>query len=309
MQSIKYTLLLVLTAMIWGVAFVVQSIGMNYIGPHTFCCLRFAVASLAMLPVIALRGRMGIDETPRHAAKAGSRAALNKKMAIAGALCGAALFIASSLQQMGLVTADAGKSGFITAMYIVLVPVLGIFIGRRPRLITALSALMGAAGLYLLCIKGGDMRLARDDIYLILCALFFSIQILLLDRFAPGLDPVRLTLCQFIVHAVLSGVCVLIFERPTWEGIRACALPILYAGLLSSGIGYTMQTIAQSRIQPTLASIAMSLESVFSVLAGVLLLGERLTGREWGGCAMMFAAVLLAALADSRREQPAQARE
>ena len=295
MARLKYSLLLLLTALIWGTSFVAQRVGMGLIEPHTFGFLRFALASAAMGAIVLLRDRRAARRSGAKAASSSDR----KLLLLGGILAGLAMFTGSTLQQFGLVDTEPGKAGFITALYIVLVPVIGLAFGRKATLITALSVLISVTGLYMLCIKG-DFQLQQADLYLILCAFAFSVQILLLEHYAPLCDPYKLTLIEFIVNFVLSGICALLFEHPTREAIIQCVVPLLYTGLLSSCVGYTLQTVAQSKLQPALASLLMSLESVFSVLAGAVLLGNVMPAREWIGCGLMFIAVTLSILGEKK---------
>lgn len=296
--KLRSSLMLLLAAFIWGTAFVAQSIGMNYIGPHTFGGIRFTIGGIVLLPLIALRTRQGQDATHQISAKLGSRRRARRYLALAGLCCGGALFCASTLQQIGLTGTDAGKAGFITALYIVLVPVAGLFMGRRITRVIALSVGMALVGLYLLCV-GGGFSLSATDCYLLACALCFTAHIMIIDRFSGLVDPVRLSSAQFFISGALSLVCMCAFEQPDMRAIVDCAGPILYAGVLSSGVAYTLQIVAQRHTPPATASLLMSFESVFSVLAGAVVLGESLTLREGAGCAIMFAAILISQLGDA----------
>lgn len=300
--KLRSSLMLLLAAFIWGTAFVAQSIGMNYIGPHTFGGIRFTIGGLVLLPLIALRTRRGQDASRQIAAQLGSPRRARRALILAGLCCGAALFCASTLQQVGLTGTDAGKAGFITALYIVLVPVVGLLLGKRVTRVVALSVAIALVGLYLLCV-GGDFTLSVTDLYLLACALCFTVHIIIIDRFAGLVDPVRLSSAQFFVSGALSLVCMCIFEQPDWSAILNCAGPILYAGVLSSGVAYTLQIVGQRHTPPAAASLLMSFESVFSVLAGAVVLGETLTAREGAGCAIMFAAILLSQLGDVALER------
>ncbi len=293
-KQLKYTLLLALTALIWGIAFVAQSEGMKAVGPFTFNASRMLVGAVALAPVIR-----GMDAAR---ARSGQRIPVDKRaLLLGGVCCGAALFVASSFQQSGMQYTTVGKSGFLTAMYIVLVPVLGVFLGRRTRWALWLSVALAVTGMYFLCISG-ETGVNRGDVLCLLCALFFACHIMVIDRFSPRMDGVRLSCVQFLVCALLSAVAMAIFEKPTWAGLRAACLPILYAGVMSSGVGYTLQIISQKHVNPTLASLVMSLESVFSALAGWALLGQSLSGRELFGCALMFTAIILAQLPLGRKK-------
>lgn len=298
-MSLKYRsgLMLLLAAFIWGTAFVAQSVGMDFVGPHTFGGIRFTLGGIVLLPVIALRTRRGADSTAAHIARLGSPAKAWRATIIAGVCCGIALFCASTMQQMAMITVDSGKAGFVTSLYIVLVPVLGLLIGRKLTPMIAISVLMAAAGLYLLCMSGG-FALETTDLLLLGSALFFAIQILAVDHFVTSVDPVRLSCAQFFVDGVLGIICMFLFEQPSLEAIWACLGPILYAGVLSSGVAFTLQVVGQQHTPPAAASLLMSFESVFSVLAGAVMLGETLTTREGMGCVVMFAAILISQLGD-----------
>lgn len=284
-EQLKGSLLLLLGTAIWGCAFVAQSVAMDHIGPFTFQVGRSLLAVLVLAPVAAMfdRGKSGDSYCARWT---------DKRLWKTGLLCGLALFAASGLQQMGMVHTDPGKAGFLTAMYIVLVPVLGLFLGKRPPVVVWLSVVIAVVGLYFLSWTGvGGVNIG--DIYLIGCALTYAVQIILVDRLAPGLDGVRLNCIQFLVVAVLSAVVMVFTETPTWSGVIACAGALLYTGVLSSAVGFTLQIFGQQRVSGERAALIMSLESVFAVLAGLVVLGQTLTGAESIGCVLVFAAVLL----------------
>ncbi len=297
-------LLLVLTAFIWGCAFVAQSVGMDYVGPFTFNAARSILGGIALLPVIYVmnRGKKRKDALPdenmvKHAAEKKQE---RKTLLLGGICCGAALAVASSLQQIGIMYTSAGKAGFITALYILIVPIIGIFLGKRAGKKVWIGVALAVVGMYFLCINGG-FSIARGDFYVILCAVGFSVHILVIDHFSPKVDGVCMSCIQFFVSGILCGIPALIFEQPQIGGVLSAWMPILYAGVLSSGVGYTLQIVAQKKTDPTVASLLMSLESVFSVLAGWVILGERLSGREMFGCVLVFAAVILAQLPERRK--------
>lgn len=292
-EQLKGSLLLLLGTVIWGCAFVAQSVAMDHIGPFTFQTGRSLLAVVALLPVTALfdRGKSG-TYLERWT---------NRKLWKTGLLCGAALFVASGLQQMGMVYTDAGKAGFLTAMYIVLVPVLGLFLKKRPGVQVWISVAIAAVGLYLLsCIGAGGMNIG--DVYLIGCAFAYAVQITLVDRLAPGLDGLRLNAIQFFVVAVLSSLVMAFTETPTWGGILQSGTALLYTGILSSAVGFSLQILGQQRISSERAALIMSLESVFAVLAGWLILGETMSGAETIGCVLVFAAVLLSQWQPKQKE-------
>lgn len=294
-KKILNTFLLILTAFIWGSAFVAQSVGAEYVGAFTFLASRSWLAGIALLPVIFFlqRSQRAGAGAPQAAAAPGAR----RTLLLGGIACGAFLFMASAAQQIGIAQTTTAKAGFITAMYVLIVPVLTLFMGRKVGKRIWLCVAMGVVGLYLLCMVG-SLSLSRGDTMVLLCALLFSGHILIIDHFSPRTDGVKLSCIQFFVCAILSTVFMFLFEQPTWETIRAAAMPILYAGILSSGVGYTLQIVAQKEVNPTVASLSLSLESVFSALAGWAILGQALSLRELSGCALMFAAIVLAQLPD-----------
>lgn len=287
--KVRNSCLLFLTACIWGSSFVAQSVGMDYIGPYTFNCLRFLIGSLVLLPVIFFSRHRKKDQKGRSK----DRTLQKKEMLCGGIVCGVVLCIASTLQQIGIIYTTAGKAGFLTAMYIVLVPVLGLFLKRKAGLQLWISVGLALIGLYLLCMKGA-FSLNGGDVLLILCAVGFSVHIMVVDYFSPKLDGMILSCIQFLVAGLISGIGMLLSEQFDWHMVLLAAKPILYSGVLSCGVGYTLQVIAQKGLNPTVASLLMSLESVVSVIAGFLVLHEVLSGRELLGCVFMFAAVILA---------------
>lgn len=287
--KVRNSCLLFLTACIWGSSFVAQSVGMDYIGPYTFNCLRFLIGGLVLLPVIFFSRHRKKDQKDRSK----DRTLQKKEILCGGIVCGVVLCIASTLQQIGIIYTTAGKAGFLTAMYIVLVPVLGLFLKRKAGLQLWISVGLALIGLYLLCMKGA-FSLNGGDVLLILCAVGFSVHIMVVDYFSPKLDGMILSCIQFLVAGLISGIGMLLSEQFDWHMVLLAAKPILYSGVLSCGVGYTLQVIAQKGLNPTVASLLMSLESVVSVIAGFLVLHEVLSGRELLGCVFMFAAVILA---------------
>lgn len=284
-KELRANLLLLLTAMIWGAAFVAQSVSMDYIGPFTFLFARSVLGGVVLLPVIAVINRgqkkQAAQEKKKHT------------LMLGGVCCGAALFVASGLQQIGIQYTTAGKAGFITAMYMVLVPICGLFFGRRPESKVWGAVLVALAGMYLLCLyPSGFKNLSRGDLIEMLCALGFTCHILVIDHFSGRVDGVKMSCIQFLVCGALAGIGMLAFETPSWQSIKAAALPICYAGILSSGVGYTLQIVAQKDTQPTVASLLMSLESVFSLIFGWMILKEAMSGVELLGCLIMFAAII-----------------
>ena len=277
---------LLLATIIWGSAFVSQSVAMEHLGPFSFQGIRCALAVIGLMPVIALFDRKNKD------GKSYWRRWADKKLWLAGILCGIPLFLACNLQQLGLVDTDPGKSGFLTAMYIVIVPILSIFRRKMPSIMVPISVILAVAGLYFLsCV--GVTSISTGDLLLLACALMFAIQITFVDIFAPSVDALRLNALQALVCAVLSSVIAAFTEQPTWQGIWDCALPLAHTGFLSMGAGYALQIIGQKHVEPTLSSLIMSLESVFAVIFEMLLLQQFLTGWETIGCVLVFAAVIL----------------
>ena len=282
-EQIKGILQLSFATLIWGSAFVAQSVGMDHLGPMSFQAVRSALAVLALLPVILL-----MDRDPKVYLLRWKSKSLWKT----GILCGLSLFVAQGLQQVGLLYTEPGKAGFITAMYIVLVPVLGLFLGRKCGIRVWISVALAVAGLYLLsCV--GVTQINIGDILILGAAAAFAVQIVLIDVLAQELDGIRLNCIQFLVVAVLSALTAAFTETLTWQGILDCAVPLLYTGVLSSGVAFTLQILGQQHLPPEPASLIMSLESVFAVLAGWAILGQTLRPTELLGCGLVFIGVIL----------------
>lgn len=295
MNKTKNTFLLLLTAFIWGVAFVAQSVGMDYVGPLTFNAVRFIIGAIFLIPCIAFLDKLKEKEN-QAAGKNTPAAPQNKKVLITGGICcGIAIAAASTLQQYGIAYTTVGKAGFITALYIVIVPILGIFLKKKPRLIIWLSVLLALVGLYFLCMTD-SLSFSKGDTLVLLCAFVFSLHIMIIDHFSPMVDGVRMSCIQFAVAGILCGIPALIFEHPTFSSLIAAWAPVLYAGILSCGVAYTLQIVAQKNYDPTVASLLLSLESVFSVLAGWVILHQSLSPREIFGCVLVFIAIILVQL-------------
>lgn len=277
--------MLLLASLIWGVAFVAQSAGMEYVGPYTFTAVRSALAALGLGVMILLFDRMGIS--PKNTDR--------KLLWRAGLVLGVVMTVASNLQQIGLVTTSAGKAGFITSLYIVFVPVFGLFIKRKPHFMLWFCVLLALAGLYFLSIKT-DFTVSDGDLLVLACAVVFTFQILLVDHYAPKVDIIRLNCIQFTVMAVLSGIPMLLFEQPKISAISDAWLTILYAGIFSGCGAYTLQMLGQRRVEPTTASLLLSPENVFAMIAGWILLGQTLSARELLGCALVFVAIICSQL-------------
>ncbi len=288
----KNAFMLILTAFIWGTAFVAQSMGMDYLGPFTFNGVRSMICGIALLPCIALLNKIN--------GASGKRSGSKKDLITGGIACGLLLFAASSLQQVGIQYTTAGKAGFITAFYIVIVPVLGIFLRKKTGWKVWLAVLLALTGLYFLCMTG-KFSVGKGDLLIFLCALVFSLHILVIDYFSPRADGVKMSCIQFFVCGLASLPFMMTMETPRLSAMLEGILPLLYAGVLSCGVAYTLQIVGQKNVNPAVASLILSLESCFSVLAGWLVLGERLSVRESIGCVLMFTAIILAQLPDKKK--------
>lgn len=283
--------MLLATALIWGLAFVAQSDGMNYVGPFTYNATRTLLGGFVLIPVIALLKALDkhgkSDEAPQK--KAPLRTTI-----IGGICCGIVFFIAGSLQQIGITMTTVGKAGFITALYIVIVPLIGVILYRKTSLKIWLCAAVAVAGFYLLCINEG-FSVSSGDLLVLLCAVFFAVHITVIDRFnAKNTDGTLMSCIQFFTAGIMMLVCMFIFEKPDIDAIMAAWLPILYGGVMSCGVAYTLQILGQRHTEPTVATLIMSLESVFAALFGWLLLHETLSLKELAGCALVFVAVIFA---------------
>lgn len=290
-QTIKSSFLLFLAAVIWGVAFVAQSVGMEYMGPLTFNASRFLIGGIVLLPFVFVQERKTLqdletkEERRRH----------YKVTLIGGLCCGVAICIASTLQQFGILSTSVGKAGFITALYIVLVPIFGLFLKRKPSKMVWLCAVLAVVGLYLLCVNE-TLTLNFGDILVFCCALVFTVHIMVIDYFSPKANGVTLSCIQFLFSGVVSLILAFIFETPQISAIVSGIVPVLYAGVMSCGVAYTLQIIGQKHVEPAIASLILSLESVVSVLAGWLILHEVLSGKEMLGSLLMFLAVIMVQL-------------
>ena len=295
-SSAKNLCLLFVAALIWGTAFVAQSVGMDHIGPFTFNAVRSLVGGIALIPVILFFNRRKSPE--RRETERANR----KTLLLGGVCCGLALGVASCLQQVGIQYTTVGKAGFITALYIVIVPILGLFFRKKVGAKLWISVVIAILGLYLLCMSG-SLRLSWGDFLVLLCALCFSAHIMVIDYFSPKVDGVAMSCIQFFVAAVFSAVLMLAVEGvPDPHAVAISWMPILYTGVLSSGVGYTLQIIGQKGVNPTVASLVLSLESVISVLAGWIILGQSMSSREILGCVLMFGAIILAQLPERKKK-------
>ena len=283
---------LIFATIIWGSTFVAQSVGMDYVGPFTFQAVRCMLAVLVLLPVIALFDRK--DN------KGFWKKWLDKMLWVGGIACGIALFAAANLQQVGMVSTSAGKAGFLTAMYIVLVPFVGLFLKRRPGIMAIVSVPIAVVGLYLLSCANVS-QINTGDILLFGSAFAFAIQITLVDSFAKRVDNLRLSCIQSLICALLTGIVMILYETPNVGAILSCWLPICYAGILSMGVAYSLQIVGQRYIEPTAASLIMSLESVFAAISGWLILHERMSVQETAGCILVLMAVILSQIPIKRK--------
>lgn len=273
--------MLLLAAFIWGTAFAAQILGMEHIGPFTFASFRYFVGTLTLVPVILFSG--------------GGEKIFTRDTLKYGVVCGLVLFAGTSLQQVGLQYTQAGKAGFITTLYVVCVPIFGLFLGKSVRRVEWLAVALSVTGLYLLSVKEG-FSIERGDTFVIVGALFWSAHIMCCDSFTKTLDPLKLSCIQFFTSFVLSTVVMFLFEEPSLTSVRSSWLPIAYVGVLSTGVAFTLQMVGQKHSEPVTASLILSTESIFAALGGYFVLHEVLTTKELFGCVLMFAAVIIAQL-------------
>ena len=305
-KQIRGSIMLLIAAIIWGSAFVAQSEGMEYVEPFTFASVRFFIGSIVLLPVISFMKKKEtgnanlLEDYDKGIGIKGF--VLKHKLLVTGSIfCGLALTFATNFQQWGIkYVSSVGKAGFITTLYIVLVPVFSLFIGKNVRPLIWVALAFAVSGLYFLCFTS-KLTFEILDILLIMCAVFFSLQIMIIDHYVDRVNPVALSSLQFFIVGVISAICMFIFEKPSISAIMSAMVPILYAGVLSSGVAFTLQVIAQKDLDPTLASMIMSLESVVSVLSGFVLLNQKLSLREVLGCVLMFIGVILAQLPEKKQ--------
>ncbi len=291
-KKLRANLFLLLAAFIWGMAFVAQSKGMESCGPFLFNGVRSILGALVLLPLIAVLDKKEKKEKG------------NTSWPIFGGIsCGVVLFLASSFQQMGLLETGPGKAGFITALYVVLVPVFSLFLGKKMTAVTWISVAIALFGMYLLCMNGELLTLAKSDLLVLLCAVLFTGHIMVIDHFAPHVDCVRMASLQFFVSGILSLLAALCTEDIQITYILDAALPIAYTGILSSGVAYTLQVVAQKDTDPASAALICSLESVFALLGGVVLMGEVFSGRELWGCLLTFGAIMLSQLPEFKKRK------
>ena len=283
-------MLLLLAAVIWGAAFTAQSVGMEHLGPFSFNAIRFSIGGVVMLPVVAFRQRSLKKKA------AGPEAGFTKRLVFTGVLCGLLLTLANSIQQIGLLYTSPGKAGFITALYVIIVPVIGLFFGNRPTLRLWISVVIAVAGMYLLCVTD-TFSVEKGDILIMICALIFAVHIMAIDRLAHDLDGITMSCIQFLTAGVIcSAIVPLTGEVITLGAVKSAAIPLLYAGVFSCSFAYTFQTVGQQNTTPTAASLLLSTESVFAAIAAWLLIGDTMTVREIFGGMLSFLAVILSQL-------------
>ena len=295
-NPLKGITLLLIGSFIWGTTFVAQSVGTNHLNAFSFNCIRNFIGVFALIPVLwwqVSSDKQGATNEKSYSMTYRLKNIFTRDLILGGIICGTALCLASNFQQLGIEHSTVGKSAFITTLYIVLVPLLGLFLKRKLSAQIWFGVILAMIGLYLLCMKDEAFVLSTGDIYLLLCAFFFSIQIMAIDHFAPKVNAIALSMMQFLTTALLSGIGMIFTELPSLENILGAMIPLLYAGVLSSGIAYTFQIIGQKHLAPAVASLLMSLESVFATLAGWVVLREVLSTKELIGCGLVFGAVIL----------------
>ena len=282
-MQIRATLILLAAAAIWGLAFVAQRVGMDHLGPYTFNAIRFALGGLSLLPLIWYYRRQPQSQTPQSS---------SRLLLYSGALAGTILFIAASFQQVGIMYTTAGKAAFITCLYIVLVPLFGLLMKRKIARLTWLGCCLSLVGLYLLSIKE-DFSIGYGDLLELIGALFWTLHILLIDHISRRVDTLKLALLQFLTCSLLSGLTAMWIESATIGAVFAAAIPLLYGGVGSVGVAYTLQIVGQKQVSPAHAALTLSLETVFAAIGGFLILNEILGSRELAGCALMLAGMVL----------------
>lgn len=288
-KNIKGNIILMITALIWGSAFVAQSVGMEHVGPFTFITARYIIGGIFLIPCMILLNKINKSNVKKY------EKSDRKNLIVGGILCGIALFVASSFQQIGIEYTTVGKSGFITALYIIIVPILGMFFKKKVQGRVWISVVIALIGLYLLCINE-SFKISNGDLLILMCAFCFSIHILIIDKYSPIVDGVKMSCIQFFVAGILGVIPMYIFENPNIYNLLQAYSPILYAGVMSSGVAYTLQIIGQKYTSPVMATLIMSLESVFAALSGWIILGEVFSIKEFCGCVLVFVAIIFAQL-------------
>nr|WP_251388475.1 DMT family transporter [Mediterraneibacter agrestimuris] len=296
--QLRNSFLLLLTAAIWGVAFVAQSVGMDYVGPFTFNMIRSVIGGIVLIPCIFLLDKISPKEKKELSAKEQKKE--RKTLLTGGICCGILLAFATNFQQIGIQYTTVGRAGFITACYIIIVPLIGItFFKKKCRSTIWLAVILALVGLYLLCITE-EFSIGYGDFLVLICSFLFSLHILVIDYFSPLVDGVKMSCIQFFVCGIVSGIPALFTETIVWTNVLQAWMPVLYAGVMSCGVAYTLQIVGQKNMNPTVASLILSLESCIAVLAGWIILGESLTSREVKGCILMFAAIVLAQMPEKK---------
>jgi len=293
-KSVKGPLYLLLCSIVWGTGFSAQSSAMAHIGPYTFVFLRSVITSLLLSAIIPL--------LTKHEMSSNARPVSNGRAVLIGSLCGFFLVSASILQQIGLVTTTTAKSGFITALYILIVPILGILLRKRPPFTVWIGVFVSLIGLYFLCLKEDGLNINIGDLFTLACALLFAVHIIVVDRFGTGIHPIKLNALQFGAAAVFSFFVMILFETPTIDGILACWKDVLFVAVFAGAMGYSLQLAGQKYTEPTLASLLMCLESVFAAIGGWIMLNQQLSGREILGCVLMLSASVVALLPVKRNK-------
>ncbi|MBP3618941.1 MAG: DMT family transporter [Lachnospiraceae bacterium] len=306
-KKMRGNVLLLLAAFIWGLSFVAQSEGMKYIGPFAFIGIRSMLAGVSLAVFLAIRSLVSGKKKQAKEVQEKSRDAKEKRKTLlaGGICCGLVLFVATMLQQVGILhTNEPGKAGFITALYLILVPIAGIFFRKKIGIKVWIAVVLAVCGMYLLCITEG-FRIATGDLYLLGCAVVFTVHILVIDHFSPKTDGVAMSCIQFLVCGVIAMTGMFLTEKVELSHILSAWLPLVFSGVFSGGVAYTLQIVAQKDTEPTIATLLMSLESVFAVLGEWLILGQFLTAREFGGCALMFVGIILSQLPERMEKNSA----
>ena len=292
-MKLSSSLMLFMAALIWGFAFAFQSQGMDYMGPMTFNGTRFLIGAFVLVPIIFIFRKPG---EKKKITKDDMKVTIT-----GGVVCGLCLFAASSLQQVGIQYTSVGKAGFLTTLYIILVPIIGIFFKKKASVMVWIGAILSVIGMYLLCVSE-TMSINKGDVFAFCCAIVFAFHILSVDYFSPKTNGIVLSCIQFLTSGLCAMVCAFIWEQPTLIEIINGIVPLLYVGIMSSGVAYTLQILGQKNADPTIASLIMSLESAVSVLGGWIILGQKLSPKELLGCLLMFIAVIGVQVFDAKKE-------
>lgn len=300
-KTLKSDICLLGAALVWGFAFVAQRDSMDTLGPFLYSAIRMFLGSAALVPVFIITEKIK-EKNEGHTKTDEEKSATRKNLITGGFMAGIAIFFAANMQQVGLVSTDAGKTAFITALYILLVPIIGIFVKQRTNINNWIGAVLGAAGLYFLCVTA-QFTVAKGDIIVFIGAFGWAVHILIIDYFAPKVNAAKLTCVQFVVAGFISLIVSFIFEDNTFAAVIACAPSLLYTGIMSSAVGFTLQVVGQKNAKPTTASILMSMESVFGAVAGFLFLNETMQNRELIGCILMLSAVIIAQLPAKNKDK------